>query len=127
VRKAFDDEGFDQTLGGNKKSFKVGQDGDNLMFPFQCDLCHFRNIQKQDYWATDANNRLLVQCIHQALLDVFWARESLTVRANLWGARKLEGIGHSLGMERSVCPPMGPYLTEGTMGMGLAVCILIRT
>jgi hypothetical protein len=38
-----------------------------------------------------------------------------------------EGIGDSLGME-SVSPPMvGPYSTEDTMGMGLVVCILIRT
>jgi hypothetical protein len=123
---AANDEGFNHTLRGDKKRFKVGRNGDNLMCPFQCDLCHFRNIQKQDYCATKPKDKLLVQCIRRALLDAFWARESLTVRANLRGATKLEGIGDSLGME-SVSPPMGPYSTEDTMGMGLAVCILIRT
>jgi hypothetical protein len=126
VRTATDDEGFDQTLGGDEKRFKVGRNGDNLMCPFQCDLCHFRNIQKRDYCATNPKDKLLVQCIRRASLDAFWARESSTVRANLRGATKLEGIGDSLGME-SVSPPMGPYSTEDTMGMGLAVCILIRT
>jgi hypothetical protein len=126
VKMAADDEGFDQTLGGDEKRFRVGRNGDNLMCPFQCDLCHFRNIQKRDYRPTDAQDKLLLQCIRRASLDAFWAREPSTVRANLRGAKKLEGIGHSLGM-RSVSPAIGPYSLEDTMGMGLAVCILIRT
>ena len=28
--------------------FKQARNGDNLMCPFQCDLCHFRNIQFRD-------------------------------------------------------------------------------
>jgi hypothetical protein len=126
VKKAADDKGFDQMLGGDEKIFKVRRNGNNLMCPFQCDLCHCRSIQKWDYRATDAKDRLLLQCIRRASLDAFWARESSTVQANLQGAKKLEGIGDSLGME-SVCPPMGPYSTEDMMGLGLAVCILIRT
>jgi hypothetical protein len=126
VRKATDDEGFDQTLGGDEKRFKVARNGDNLMCPFQCDLCYFRNIQKRDVRSTDPRDRLLLQCIRRVSLDAFSAREPSTVRANLREARKLEGIGKSLGMER-VTPQMGPYSTEDTVGMGLAVCVLIRT
>jgi hypothetical protein len=48
------------------------------------------------------------------------------VRANLRGAIRLESIGESVGMQ-GVSPPLGPYSTDDTMGMGLAVCILIRT
>jgi hypothetical protein len=79
-----------------------------------------------DVRATDPKDRLLLQCMRRASLDAFWARGPSTVRANLRGARKLEGIGRSLGIE-SVSPHLGPYSTQDTMGMGLAVCILIRT
>jgi hypothetical protein len=91
MKMATYDEGFDQTLGRDEKRFKVGHNGDNLMCPFQCDVCHFRNIQKQDYCATNVKDKLLVRCIWRASLETFWARESSTVRANLHGAKKLEG------------------------------------
>jgi hypothetical protein len=48
IRTLEDDEGYDQTLGSDEKRFKVGRNRDHLMCPYQCDLCHFRNIQKQD-------------------------------------------------------------------------------
>jgi hypothetical protein len=48
------------------------------------------------------------------------------VRANARGARRLEEIGDLVGL-RSVCPHMGPYSDEDTFGIGLAVCILLRT
>jgi hypothetical protein len=126
VRTPADDEGFDQTLGGEEKRFIVGRNGDHLMCPFQCDLCHFRNIQKRDPLFGRRKDILLLQCIRRASLDAFWAREPSTVRANLRGAKRLEEIGDTLGM-RAVCPPLGPYSEEDTFGMGLAVCILIRS
>jgi hypothetical protein len=126
IRTPEDDEGFDQTLGGDEKRFKVGRNGDHLMCPFQCDLCHFRNIQKRDPLFGHRKDILLLQCIRRASLDAFWAREPSTVRANLRGAKRLEEIGDTLGM-RAVCPTMGPYSEIDTFGMSLAVCILIRS
>ncbi len=97
-----------------------------MLSPFQCDLCHFRNIQKRDPLFGHRKDILLLQCIRRASLDAFWAREPSTVRANLRGAKRLEEIGDTLGM-RAVCPPLGPYSDEDTFGMTLAVCILIRS
>jgi hypothetical protein len=48
------------------------------------------------------------------------------VRANLRGAKRLEEIGDTLGIV-AVLPSMGPYSTDDTFGMGLVVCILLRT
>jgi hypothetical protein len=126
IRTAEDDEGYDQTLKGEKQRFRVGRNGDHLMCPFQCDLCHFRNLQKRDPEFGNRKDILLLQCIRRASLDACWAREPSTVRANARGARRLEEIGDTVGL-RSVCPPMGPYSEEDTFGMGLAVCILLRT
>jgi hypothetical protein len=96
------------------------------MCPFQCDLCHFQNILKRDPVGGNPKDRFLLQCIQRASLDAFWSREPSTVRANLRGAKRLEEIGDTVGLV-SVTPPMGPYAVEDTFGMGLAVCILIRT
>jgi hypothetical protein len=32
----------------DEDKFKCGQNGDNFMCPFQCDLCHFHNIKLCD-------------------------------------------------------------------------------
>jgi hypothetical protein len=104
VRTAEDDEGYDQTLKGEEKRFKVERNGDHLMCLFQCDLCHFRNIQERDPGFGNRIDILLLQCIRRASLDAFWSREPSTARANALGARRLEEIGDTLGM-RSVCPP----------------------
>ena len=96
------------------------------MCPFQCDLCHFRNIQGRDPEPRLTKDKLLMQCIRRATLDAFWSRESSTVAANARGAKRLQEIGDSVGI-LSVCPPMGPYSLDDTAGMAVAVCILLRS
>ena len=126
IRQAEDNEGYDQTLAGDGQRFRVGRNGDPLMCPFQCDICHFRNIQKRDMIPGNRKGKLLLQCIWRALLDAFWAREPSTVCANLRGAKRLKEIGDTVGLT-SATPPMGPYTTDDSFGMGLAICILLWT
>ena len=66
------------------KRFRHGRNGDHIMgIPFECDLCHIRNIcgrgpvfqSKKDAWT------LLV--IRRANLDAMWSRETSTVSNNL--------------------------------------------
>jgi hypothetical protein len=47
----------------------VGLNGDNLVFPFQCDLCHFRNIKKRALFASDLQDLNLRRGIRRANLD----------------------------------------------------------
>ena len=35
-------------MGCQEVEFVRARNGDHLMTPFQCDLCHFRNLKKQD-------------------------------------------------------------------------------
>ena len=53
------------------------------MVPFQCDVYHFRNIQKRNpdplKYAKDA---LALSCIRRANLDSVWSREPSTVSRN---------------------------------------------
>lgn len=69
--------------------FRMARDGDHLMCPFQCDECHFYNIQKRRPGARPQDSVLLM-CIRCANLDAFWSQESATMVANLReGARAL--------------------------------------
>jgi hypothetical protein len=126
IRKAEDDEGHDQTLEGDEDRFRFARDGDHLMCPFQCELCQFRNLQRRNPIPGRQQDKLLLQCIRRASLDAFWSREPSTVKANARGAKRMEEIGESGGMS-GVAPPMGPYSFGDTFGMGLAVCILLRS
>jgi hypothetical protein len=52
------------------------------MCAFQCDLCHFRNIQKRDPGREDPADIFLLTMIRRANLDAFWSRKSSTVSHN---------------------------------------------
>ena len=62
--------------------FKEARDGDHLMAPFQCDLCHFVNIQGRLPEPSDEQDKLLLLTIRRVVLDSLWARERSTVTKN---------------------------------------------
>eukprot|EP00956_Cyclotella_meneghiniana_P019574 scaffold33694_cov98-Cyclotella_meneghiniana.AAC.1 len=51
--------------------------------PFECDLCHFRNINKRDPELTSSKDGHTLMCIRRANLDACWSRAESTVRSNL--------------------------------------------
>jgi hypothetical protein len=78
--------------------FKCGRDGYHLMCPFQCDLCHFRNIQGRRPGAKVQDNVLLM-CIRRANLDAFWSRETATVDANHREGARVRSGSKRLGLD----------------------------
>jgi hypothetical protein len=60
---------------------RVSQDGDLLLFPFQCDLCHFQNIQ-HCMLGSGAYDEFFQVCIGRANLGASWARERSMVESN---------------------------------------------
>jgi hypothetical protein len=60
-----------------------GRNGDNLVCPFQCDLCHFRNIKKCDSFASDLKDLSLLCGILRANFYAFWERIPGTAKSNL--------------------------------------------
>ena len=94
------------------------------MTPFQCDLCHFRNMKKRDPGLKDYLDRKLFQYIRKASLDSLWSREPATVGGNVSQARAMERCGRSIGLE-SVSPKMGPFPVENTFGMKVA-CVMLE-
>jgi hypothetical protein len=62
--------------------FVVARAGDHLFTRFQCDKCHFRNVQGRDPIPGDRSDTLMTTCIRRATLDAFWSREAGTVRGS---------------------------------------------
>lgn len=97
-----------------------------FMAPFQCDLCHFRNIMKRDPWRTDPKDLEILEFIRRASLDAMWARESSTVQNNFRLLVKAEKSVQELGIPFLV-PSLGPFPLEDVWGMKAAIAVLIRS
>ena len=123
---AQDEDGFEMPIAGDELRFKQARAGDFLMTPFQCDLCHFRNIKGNNPDATRDEDVLLMDTIRHVNINALWSREPGTVRGNLIQAKRMEQIGLTLGLE-SVAPHLGPFPLEDTFGVAVAACFLQRT
>ena len=53
-----------------------------MKVPFECELCYYRNMNKQDPVDGCKKDGDTFIGIRRAQLDVFWARESTTVPGN---------------------------------------------
>jgi hypothetical protein len=62
--------------------FKTARDGDHLVTPFQCHLCHFQILTLRNPSESNHKDALLLCCLIRANLDALWSRESSTVDSN---------------------------------------------
>ena len=110
-----------------EQRFRQARNGDHLMISFQCDLCHFRNIQGRDPMGSVTDDNLMT-CIRRANLDAFWAREPGTVSANLYDARRsVTTQVDCLGIISGGFRPLGPFPLRDTCGMIPAATMLMRS
>jgi hypothetical protein len=103
-----------------------GRNGDNLVCPFQCDFCHFRNIKKRDPFASDLKDLSLLCGVRRANLDAFWARRPGTVKSNLTLMLRIVKVQEEChGIPRGqMFHPQRPQPVEDTFGMMTAVVLL---
>jgi hypothetical protein len=106
--------------------FVVARAGDHLMVPFQCEVCHFRNVMRRDPVRSSSRDQEILGFMRRANLDAFWSRESSTVKSNLGEAMRIERTAFRLGMP-SMTPPMGPWPLEDSQGMSAALAVLDRS
>ena len=118
-------EGIDDP--GELEKFKHARNGDNFLCPFQCDLCHFRNIQLRNPIVDSRKDKNLLVGIRRANLDAFWGRSSSTVQTNKGNLRRFCTIANDDYGLRSVLPDMGPHDLTDSWGMGVAVVVLGKT
>jgi hypothetical protein len=130
LKEFVNDEGWaleDEMILEETKWFIEARPGDHLMVPFQCDLCHFRDINCRDpgIWPQD---KLQMAAIRRAILDSFWSRALGTVAANLCKGICILKIVLELKMRSPFASyPRGPYPVHDAWGVGFAVTQLHQT
>lgn len=126
VRRLLDEDGEELVTGEEDIRFRQGRKGDHLMVPFQCKVCHFRNILKRNPIEGYHTDTQLLGYMRRASLDAFWSRASSTVAGNLREAWRGERFPDRVGI-LSITPPMGPFPLEDVVGMAVAVAVLDRS
>jgi hypothetical protein len=85
VRLTKDDEGNLLVNEEDTLRFAVARPGNHLFCPFQCEICHFRNVQGR--YPLVGSGLLgdveLLKCLRRVNLDAFWSREPSTVSQQL--------------------------------------------
>jgi hypothetical protein len=90
VRLPKDEEGNLLVNEEDKLRFAVARPGDHLFCPFQCELCHFRNLQGRSPQVGSGllGDVELLKCLRRVNLDAFWSREPSTVGVTEFGKHK---------------------------------------
>lgn len=127
MRGQVDSSGNQLLEPGTELMYRTARNGDHLMgVPFQCEVCHFRNIMRRDPdWALESDTKLLA-LMRRVNLDVFWSRESGTVSANLSQAREMLVFAEEFRIQ-SFTSEMGPFPLEDTLGMLAAVAVMRKS
>ena len=82
IAKLQDKDGLIYLGEEDKARFKCTRERNNLMIPFQCDLCHFRNLKGANPKEADVRDQNLLVHLRQAILGTFWSRKPRTVNGN---------------------------------------------
>jgi hypothetical protein len=98
----------------------VALPGDHLFYLFQCELCHFRNIQGRapTIGLRPLDDMELMKSLRQVNLDAFWSRDPTTVSQNLGKINRALQISHEMGMPNRPMPKLGPRKLEDEFGDG---------
>ena len=95
--------------------------------PFECDLCHFRNVCQRDPRPEVPQDLLTLVCIRRAILDALWAREPSTVAGNLSRLRRDYREARDTTSMVDLLPAMGNPKVEDRVGMKVAVMSLLAS
>jgi hypothetical protein len=127
IRKPTDEEGYVLEVEKDKGRFLYGRAGDQYVTTFQCDLCHFRNITGRSP-GSDGSDDTVMKFVRRANLDSMWSRSPGTVRNTSREIRLLHVKASMLRLDaETMLPQMGPWPVKDIHGMGIAVCILLRS
>lgn len=120
VQKPEDDLGNAWVKTSDQDRFLCGRNGDNLLFPFQCDLCWFRNLKGRDPDYTSISDSTLLKYIRRVNLDGMWSREPSTIRSNLKAVEDTIKMLKELDLDPSF-PPLGPWPLDDAIGFKLVI------
>ena len=108
---------------GDGDRFLTARNGDFLHFPFQCDLCWFRNLKYRSPIPSSAGDQRLLKFIRRVNLDGMWSREPGTVQSIKVSFVKLVKYCMDLGIEPEL-PELGPWVIGDKVGFQVALAQL---
>ena len=100
--------------------FLTARSGDFLHFPFQCDLCWFRNLKFRSPNLSSHADNVLLKYIRRVNLDGMWSREPGTVQAIRTNLNKLIKYCLELSIEPTL-PNLGPWPIGDNVGFQVAI------
>jgi hypothetical protein len=126
IRLPKDEDGSVIVNDEDKTRFLGGRVGDYVVCPFQCDLCHFWNLQgcSPMYGSGVLTETESMDLIHRASKDALWSRETSTVSGNLTKINRVLQISHELGLDKPPVPMLGPWPVKDSFGMGVVIVLL---
>jgi hypothetical protein len=110
----------------DKCRFGEARTGDQHLCPFQCELCHFRNISGR--YPMVGMGLLgyidLMKCLRQVDCHALLSREPSTIKQNLGKVNRALQIAHELGMRDPNVPKMGPWKLVDGFGAATATIMV---
>jgi hypothetical protein len=94
--------------------FCVAIPGDHLFCQFQCELCHFRNIQRRSpmYGMGVLDDSELTRCLQRVSLETFSSRKLTTISQNLSKINRALQIAYESGLKTPPAPELGRWRLE---------------
>ena len=107
-----------------QKRMMQGVEGAHLCIPFQCKVCWIRNLEGRD--PRGSKDECFMVCIRRANLDAMAGKSPLTIVAHLRETRTVVNNA-TLINKTPLYHPRGPFPMADSVGMGLAVDMLIKS
>jgi hypothetical protein len=104
-----------------------GRNGDHMVTPFQCDLCHFRNLYYREPRVNAIRDINACVAIRRANIDAFWSRSPGTINNTRTGIKRMQVINENVFGLPDLLPNMGPHSLSDEWGMGLAIVMLEKS
>ena len=103
-----------------EKNFTEGINGAFLLFPFQCDLCWFRNLEGRNPISGSIRDDRILEYIRRVNLDGIWSRSRSTIMNVRRSLIQLLSTWQELGITPNL-PPLGPWPLSDEVGFRLAI------
>ena len=107
-----------------KDRYQRGRDGDAWVCPFQCELCHFRNVFLRDPVPTARTDCNFVIYCRRASLDAMWARSSATVAKTMRVLSRNQVVATNLFGLANPFPFRHPFPLQDDFGIVPAILFL---
>ena len=105
--------------------YQTGRDGDHLMgIPFECDLCHFRNVMERDPVDGNVQDDFTLLAIRRGCLDAMWSRETSTVSGNFRRLQRDYKDSMEVFSIKEPMPVIGTDEVKDRVGMGITLMTL---